>query len=673
MQPPPVGVTSTLEILTRLARHSRKTALNIACTPRLLEIIVKNFIPLTTGRLISKNDAMNAYGTPQIAAVRLCRVLIEYAGRPVADRLYNLEIMKPLVSYLTSETGEAGLRLITEVLRLWWLIVNSGVAKDSVGGARLMLGTKLQLLLANQNIEGSSELSCEYAAALVVLASREEVLKPTVQTLLKKWSTQLAGTTSPTWCNTKLIALTLSALGDTSTFNTNWILNNNILSRLLKSSNILGKTLPAKERDPSALPSLGVLLESGKIQPILCLESCQLFLSTVLNIFYKKTMISDLEKIISNPDVVMYLEKLSKSEWTMTNNWFTRIELFLITGLIKGSTKIDLNKSTRDIVLNIAVKIISSLPGDAPDAIKDILKIVFSNEKLAVQRLSNDLNALKLGGNNSQEDSLELPENISSIYEVYVSFGNWNDAGMPRDWPYLPIVAAYTRQRNKINWDDNDTMKIVILLSLELAMPELVQDLSPSLRFSRLILAYLCDTIHLNENVSVLLKKTMKLFLNKHHSCLNFSIDVPGVSSFTDIFVSLCECFCANSYGDDGFAAVLMVPIAQRHDSHYRKLLWSEHAGALRYLKLDNDKLLVPLNEYLYPVEEDSSLIDSYITALVRKTVRKEINPLMYSIALHHSAMFLKGQTKLAVKMRSKICGIQDATLADALLNYSTT
>lgn len=47
MQPPPAGMTAALEILTRLARHSRETALNIACLPNLLDIIVKQCIPLS--------------------------------------------------------------------------------------------------------------------------------------------------------------------------------------------------------------------------------------------------------------------------------------------------------------------------------------------------------------------------------------------------------------------------------------------------------------------------------------------------------------------------------------------------------------------------------------------------------------------------------------------------
>lgn len=51
IRPPAVGVKCALEILIRLARHSHVTAMNIASTADLLNIIVKNFMPLSIDRL----------------------------------------------------------------------------------------------------------------------------------------------------------------------------------------------------------------------------------------------------------------------------------------------------------------------------------------------------------------------------------------------------------------------------------------------------------------------------------------------------------------------------------------------------------------------------------------------------------------------------------------------
>lgn len=114
--------------------------------------------------------------------------------------------------------------------------------------------------------------------------------------------------------------------------------------------------------------------------------------------------------------------------------------------------------------------------------------------------------------------------------------------------------------------------------------------------------------------------------------------------------------------------------VAQRYEVHYRKLLWSEHAGALHYCRLTPDKLIIPVEEYLYPLEEDSSLIESYITALVRNTVKENVSPVLFMIALHHSAMYLKRTEKLATVMRSSIEKLRGnertRELANRLLNY---
>jgi len=45
LQPGPKAVIMVLEILTRIARHSHDSALAVTCCPRLLSIIINNFVP----------------------------------------------------------------------------------------------------------------------------------------------------------------------------------------------------------------------------------------------------------------------------------------------------------------------------------------------------------------------------------------------------------------------------------------------------------------------------------------------------------------------------------------------------------------------------------------------------------------------------------------------------
>jgi hypothetical protein len=164
--------------------------------------------------------------------------------------------------------------------------------------------------------------------------------------------------------------------------------------------------------------------------------------------------------------------------------------------------------------------------------------------------------------------------------------------------------------------------------------------------------------------------------VRENYKKFDLASEVPGLNSFVDLFTALCENFLANSYGQDCFAKVVLIFVAQRYEVHYRKLLWSEHAGVLQYCRLRPDKLLIPYEEYLYPVETDASLIEAYITALMRETIRYSHSPVLYSIALHHAAMYLKGTSKLAVLMRSRINsllnqeGTRNRNVVDKLLNY---
>lgn len=64
-------------------------------------------------------------------------------------------------------------------------------AIDSLSGAQLILMSQLQLLLSNHDIQNISELSCEYAAALIAVASCLVPLKANISDLLFKWSIQL--------------------------------------------------------------------------------------------------------------------------------------------------------------------------------------------------------------------------------------------------------------------------------------------------------------------------------------------------------------------------------------------------------------------------------------------------------------------------------------------------
>ncbi|EZA59089.1 RNA polymerase II-associated protein [Ooceraea biroi] len=688
MHPPPIGVTCALEILIRLARHSHTTSLNISCTPLLLDTIVHNFMPLSIDQLAMKDAINNVYGIPVITAVRLCRVLVMYGKEPVAEKLNNFKVIHAILTYISSDTSRKdSISLSIESLRLWQSLLYYDVGLDSIAGARLTLISQLQLLLSNHDIENASELECEYATTLIVVASRENTLRSNISTLLAKWSTQLSSLSNIKWGVMKLIATTLSVVDEISAFKTTWLSNQLIFSTLRSTSNLLSDSNLATKREPSCLPNLAALMENEELQPILSVNSCTPFLATVMEMFCKHSRTAEIRSILEHSSFHKYIQNLEAADWSLERSWYSRMELRLLTVLVKAASVLGnrINNQTAHIIWKITIKLISALPADSTDHVRELFQIALSKEKISLEIITSDLAELDLA---SAVDQVKtgLSANVASLYAKYiVRNGDWSQAAMPRDWLFLPLVKAYEinmqKMDNRVHEVQNtkcersiklreDKDSILAVLSLALILPELMERLPPSLRFSRLILVYLCDAVYLDEDVSALLPKVISNLLRRHHAELNFSAEVPGLSSFTDLFTALCEEFCASSYGNDHFAMTLLVFLAQRHDVHYRRLLWSEHAGALRYLRLPRGKLVLPLREYLYPEEENTSLIESYITALVRGTVKETWCSIPYLIALHHSAMFLRRSNKVAAKMRAQVEKLRDKDLANRLLHY---
>lgn len=149
-----------------------------------------------------------------------------------------------------------------------------------------------------------------------------------------------------------------------------------------------------------------------------------------------------------------------------------------------------------DAVWKIAIKLISALPADCPMNVRDVLVFSLAPERINLRFLESGLEKLDFSEKyKSSNEALDNPSLAVKLYEKFVSLkGGWSEAAMPKDWLYLPLIDSYSRIRSDKSWRPNNTLDILNLLKLELVMPELTQNLSPSLRFSRMLLLYLCET-----------------------------------------------------------------------------------------------------------------------------------------------------------------------------------
>lgn len=149
MRPSPRIVHFIIEIITRLARHSTSSATQVLDCPRLIEVIVREFLPISW-TAPSSSPPLSLYGLPQASALKLLRV-VSTAGRHLCARILNSAGVKDRLSCLLSaepsemllEEAEA-LRVCTEAYRLWAVAVRYGQACDLYIGLYPALVKSLQ-------------------------------------------------------------------------------------------------------------------------------------------------------------------------------------------------------------------------------------------------------------------------------------------------------------------------------------------------------------------------------------------------------------------------------------------------------------------------------------------------------------------------------------------------
>ncbi|XP_004609834.2 RNA polymerase II-associated protein 1 [Sorex araneus] len=133
--PAPSVVLDILAVLIRLARHSLESATRILECPRLIETVVREFLP-TSWAPREAGPAPSLHQVPCASAMKLLRVLAA-AGRNIAARLLSsFDLRSRLCRFLAEAPPELALpqeeaeTLSTEALRLWAVAASYGQAGD---------------------------------------------------------------------------------------------------------------------------------------------------------------------------------------------------------------------------------------------------------------------------------------------------------------------------------------------------------------------------------------------------------------------------------------------------------------------------------------------------------------------------------------------------------------
>lgn len=185
--------------------------------------------------------------------------------------------------------------------------------------------------------------------------------------------------------------------------------------------------------------------------------------------------------------------------------------------------------------------------------------------------------------------------------------------------------------------------KEIILTTLkfnDLVLKNGIQFITADQELMYLMLIYFGKELNfLDDDVKVFIAERLKVLTNSQFK-LNQKLN--NEKSFENLFTMFLDYFQANSYGDNLFSTFVMIPLAQKYDVKWRKVVWSEYAMVLKFITCDQTNL--NFDEYLQPVETDVSLLKCYMTALSSHWLRKDSLP--WKIANHH----VKNSRHLLVK-----------------------
>lgn len=686
-------VQYALQILTRVTRDSVETATKIAETDHLMQTILNHFVP-TTSINFAFDPQIVYNGKPILAALKFLRVL-SLQSREVSDILVTkYDILKPISEYVSSGVdGIYGLRLQIEAFCILSNLLHFGVgAENAISLCPIVVTTLYKHVQGTDVVMNSSIISATHAAVVlqfinkllncrwINLHSYKKQIYPLIKEGVPKWLTQLSRSESYTCghlrlicaaldcCKTMIFAerLPMKFLNDSLAVLSTSRGFKEIVKNMEPSSNLLSGIETKDLNLIKNLMSLGtsVIDSPQKVLPILTVLSPLPFLSSLFNLL-TLVDIKELSEIFLD-NISAYLKKFANKTPSLSENWFTRIETEFIFAVVKLSTQMEIQEEKKDLLYAVASKLCYILRTDKKFELEYLFNyIVFNKQWFTAERL---LNLVSLSDADGFSKALTSIHDIRLCYSRVINLNyrdtgpnivlrKWQEPILPRDWIYLPMLALYSRSQEvdsspQVVGDHATRLAAQIaaekemlvrcslewILFNELCFPDLMNDMHITDRFCRIMCVFLCDnSLFLDEKIKLLLQKCTQMLFKKK-SGFNFDKPLTGLNNFQDFYTQFLEQFQSVSYGDHNFAACVLVPLAQKHNVKWRKLLWSEYAGCLRALDCPEDLLCYEMKDYLYPEETDESLIKSYIRALSSNLLRPDT--IAHKIASHHVHAF---------------------------------
>ncbi|XP_059621137.1 RNA polymerase II-associated protein 1 [Phlebotomus argentipes] len=316
-------------------------------------------------------------------------------------------------------------------------------------------------------------------------------------------------------------------------------------------------------------------------------------------------------------------------------NWYCRHEIQLLLVLLK------MDLCDKDLTLKTAMKVLKLLKGEENISnVKDLfINIIFNSHfysSSAVTQIDHFLwNIVYWKFYSLNFGELEITSKFP------LSSSNWKKNLLPDNWP-LAMLTIFLEQHTSetmplfvINPQVQDEILTASLGFLGLLEENCLIPVTPSEEYMFLMMPFLSIECRFLESAikERLGNRISSLFARS--PTFKFTLKLQEKHDFESIYTIFLNQFQSSSYGDDLFSAMVLVPLAQKYDAKWRKMVWSEHIAVLRFITCSEDQLCGgSIQPYLEPHEKDTSVLKLYNQALNSNCLRKESIP--YRIAEHH-------------------------------------
>ncbi|XP_055842449.1 RNA polymerase II-associated protein 1 [Episyrphus balteatus] len=661
-------VTSCLKILIRIARTNKDSAMHIFNSEDLLKCLFTNLLP----GLQSVDTSLTTppfYNYPQYLVLKLCRILISQS-LSFALRLLSMNIVDRIQNYLfNQEDIKQNLILVQiESLRVFRSLML--LRSDNVLYRKFLPAFRYMLEWHYHNVVyegGGPYLIRQHAAALLCAISSgpngfevSSLLGSSLVDCCCNWFhkatkfgiEEFSQSTLLTAClNTVTWFTKNSDLEKFKEFLGKYLKNfieSEAFVRFEKSLNNTSIVLRSQDvidrRDIyPALPNAGAILMQ-KHGPQLAIPQtyCIYFLTSLWQLAEQcvkqndKILVSCLIKVRTIDAVVEFLNNLSNGlNMYLRTNFFAKCELRLIFKLLCfDGFKEFLGKST---ILRAVYSYLCSLSAEhIPEIERLFEKVIFNREYLSAvkQEILDKWRNMYL--------EVVYPHYVVvSPTEISLSIPSSAVAILPTDWPYFQLKNILEDYVNNVHQRPAALVSEGEVVRMTLTFTSILEDESfqittPTEKLMYLMITFMGpDSQFLEPTIKALLKDHLvKFFQSCKDIRFEFDKDFEGKCKFQNLYALFVDHFQAASYGDDLFSAMVLIPLAQKYDNKWRRMIWSEHASVLRFLNCDESLLIGGLDAYLNPTELEESLINCYARALYSNSLRP--NTIVHKIAQHH-------------------------------------